>query len=168
MTMTTKTQQLLTITLKSLLRYVVSVAVITLIMWAVWSAHHWLATAVWLVAALLLSAIPAVSAGMKAYRTSIRATTEHQEYLMGNGATRHETLLPSRQRGLRAALVCSLRTMKGVSVLTTMLVLTALMLSGLSPVKAAILVVLLTVGSLLTSIAMTIICMWNSERKEKA
>lgn len=166
--MTTKTQQLLTITLKTVLRYVATMAMTALVLWAVWSVHHWLLTALCVIAALLLAALPAASVGMKAYRASVRATKEHQEYLMGNGATRHEALLPSRQRGIRAALVYTLRAQRGATMLITILLLTTLLLVGVSPVKATLLVVLLTIASLLAGVALTLLFMWNTERQAKA
>lgn len=158
--------QLLLIAFKALTRYVAAMAAIALCLWAIAAVNHWLLTVCWILAILLLSTFPAVSAGMKAFRASARATTVHQEYLMGNGATRQEALLPSRQRGLRATQVYGLRGITPARMLQTLLLLTTLLLTGVSPVKGVIIVFLLTVGALLSSVALVLTGM-NHATKHK-
>lgn len=56
-----------------------------------------------LTAMLLVFLIPIVVTGLRAYKDSRNATLAHREYLLGNGATLLESLMPSVRRALRAA-----------------------------------------------------------------
>ena len=55
-----------------------------------------------IIAVCLLTSTPKA---MKAYTRSLRHTESHRRYLLANGATRHETLLPSVRRAVRVAVL---------------------------------------------------------------
>ncbi|MCR4919236.1 MAG: hypothetical protein K5928_05405 [Prevotella sp.] len=90
-------------------------------------------------AALLLLAVWSVSTctrrAMKVFRISIATGHSHREYLLANGATRGEAMLPFMRRAMRRTAIAALR----VPVMPVMLALVAV---GQSPLQAVLMATL--------------------------
>lgn len=125
-------------------------------------SHHLLLP----VAGLLLAhLLVSVKQGMLAYLGSLRHTTEHRQYLLSCGATHMESVLPSARRALRAALMPSFRTMASPAIISLPLVFCGMLMSGASPIAAAITVWLLTAACFTATIITLLVAFWLSDRQ---
>lgn len=93
-------------------------------------------------AALMLSS---VSSALSTYLHSLRHTQEHYQYLLANGASRVEAILPSVRRSFRAFMIPILRQMTTPIVITPPLLLVGMLLVGYPPLQAVVLLLLLIV-----------------------
>lgn len=116
-------------------------------------------------AVLLAQMVPSLVSGLHVYTSSMRHTELHREYLLGNGATRFESLVPSLRRAVRAALLPWLHRWSVVSLLTLPLVLSGLLMGGMTPVDACVLTLVLAVASLSASVLALSLTLWLVERK---
>ena len=111
---------------------------------------------------LAAQVISSVSSAMKTYVSSLRHTQEHCQYLLANGATHVEAILPSVRRSLRASVMTPLRSMTGPLVLAPPLLFIGLLMGGV-PVLSAVVIVLaftfvgLSVGVLATLLTIVLV-----------
>lgn len=104
--------------------------------------------------AQVVSSLPVA---LKTYVSSLRHTQEHCQYLLANGATHIEAVLPSVRRSLRASVMASLRSMTGPLVLAPPLFFCGLLMGGFSPLAAAIVVLALTLMGMWVSVLATLL-----------
>ncbi len=88
---------------------------------------------------------PAVTAGLNGFINSMRHTQPHYQYLLANGATHIEAIRPSLRRGLRATLVTVLSRWTSPMVFAVPMVLCGLLMTGVPPLLATLVVVLLMI-----------------------
>ena len=117
---------------------------------------------------LLVLQLTAVPRGVTAYRRSLLHTEAHRRYLLANGATRLESVVPSVRRALRAA-VLPLAVHRVSPVLPLLPVLFfALLLGGWSLAAAVVAVLLLWLLALALSVAATVLTLWLASCWESA
>jgi len=106
-----------------------------------------------------------VSEGLKAYLSSIRNTKSHYQYLMANGASNIEALMPSVCRGLRTASIAVLHEMILPVVVTPPAFLCGLLLMGASPLYAGVVTVSLVLSSLFSCLLAVVLSMLLMNKK---
>ena len=106
-----------------------------------------------------------VSEGLKAYLSSIRNTKSHYQYLMANGASNIEALMPSVCRGLRTASIAVLHEMILPVVVTPPAFLCGLLLMGASPLYAGVVTVSLVLSSLFSCLLTVVLSMLLMNKK---
>lgn len=122
---------------------------------------------------LLLMAADALLAGqlaaslsqaLQTYLSSRRHTAGHYRYLVANGATRLEAVMPSVRRSLRAALMPSLRAMTALPVLMPPALFCALLLAGTDAATAAVATVTVVLALLAAAVTATVAMLWLLDR----
>ena len=108
--------------------------------------------------------LASVSASWQVYVSSLRHTQEHYRYLMANGASHLEAVMPSVRRSLRAAVMPSLKNMASPVVIAPPLLLCGLLLAGLSPVIAVVITSLLQLAMLSASVLTTALSLFLADR----
>ena len=109
-------------------------------------------------------AIPSVSVSLNTYVSSLRHTQEHQQYLLANGASHVEAVLPSVRRSLRASALPSLRAMSAPILLAPPLLFCGLLMLGSSPFAAAVVVLILMITSMFVSVLTTLLTIIMTDR----
>jgi len=150
-------------TLKVLGILVIELAGAALLVWALAKASAW-----WSIAIIVLifggaHVTRAVRKGIQTYQRSRIHTHEHYEYLIGNGASRLEALMPSVRRALRASVVKTLHDWSRVLTSAPLLLLLGLLIAGAQPAAAAIIALLAALTFLGLSVLITIACIWIIE-----
>lgn len=79
------------------------------------------------------------------YIASMRHTQEHYQYMLANGASHEEAVLPSVIRAMRATVVPTIHIVKSPLLLAPPLVFCGMLLGGIPPLVAALLVFILIV-----------------------
>ncbi len=117
---------------------------------------------------LLVLLLMAVTSGVRTYRRSLRHTEAHRRYLLANGATRLESVIPSVRRALRSA-VLPLALHRTSSMLLVLPVLFfALLLGGFSLAGAMVALLLLWLLALAVGVLATVLALWLSGSLETA
>ncbi len=106
--------------------------------------HHTLFIPVLLamIASYLLSSL---TEGIKTYIHSLRHTQEHYQYLLANGATHFEAILPSVRRSVRATMLPILREFSSPLIIAPPMFFCGMLLVGEEPITAVIITFLLTI-----------------------
>ncbi len=98
-----------------------------------------------------------VTLTLQTYQRCLLHTEAHRQYMLANGATRLESLMPCIRRALRAAIQPLLRTMARPLLVAMPLLFAGMLLGGVSPVGAAVVTVLFAaaafVGSVVAAVA---------------
>jgi ABC-type iron transport system FetAB permease component len=89
---------------------------------------------------------------MRAYNASLSYTKEHRIFLLANGATHLESLLPSVRRGLRAALTPLLKRQTATASLLGPMLFWGMLIAGASVATALLYTVLLTFATFATAL----------------
>ena len=89
---------------------------------------------------------------LQTYQRSMLHTEAHRQYLLANGATRLESLMPSVRRALRAAVQPQLKTMAQPLLVAMPLLFAGMLLGGASPVGAVVVVLLLMAATFVASV----------------
>ena len=84
-----------------------------------------------------------VSLALKTYVSSLRHTTEHYQYMLANGASHVEAIMPSVRRSLRASLLPLFRNTATPLVVGPPLFFCGLLMGNVSPLSAAVIVFVL-------------------------
>ena len=105
-----------------------------------------------LVSFLVLSVIQT----LLTYERSLLHTKEHRLYLLANGATTMETIVPNVRRALRAAIQPLLTTMAQPLLVAMPLSFLGMLLGGVSPLLSALVLVLLVAVSFVSSVGAAI------------
>jgi len=105
-----------------------------------------------------------VSEGLKTYIHSMRHTQSHYQYLLANGASHLEAILPSVRRSMRAVLVVNMRMMTTPIAITPPMLLCGLLVAGVSPVLAVIIVCLLILSFMGTGMLTMLLMIILSDR----
>ena len=108
----------------------------------------------------------ATQQGIKTYHRSRLHTQQHYEYLLGNGATRLEALMPSVRRALRAAVVALMHDWSQVLTSGPLLLLVGMCMCGAHPVTAAVTTLLLVLTLLGMVVLTSIACIWLIEKRK--
>ena len=117
------------------------------------------------VMALLIGHSAAVEArGVSAWLQARRDNHEQYEYLRGNGSTHLKALAPSIRRAVQQAFAASLANAKGMGLYALPLLLCALLIAGMAPLKALAWTVFLSIGSLAASALALVVTLWVSDR----
>lgn len=101
--------------------------------------------------------ITSVSQSLATYVSSLRHTQEHYQYLLANGASHLEAILPSVRRSLRASTLPSLRTMTAPLLLAPPMFFCGLLLGGASPAASAVVTFVLMLVLLAVSVLTTLL-----------
>lgn len=118
------------------------------------------------VAGLLLAASQGVTAtAMAEYHKAIHTERQRYEYLLGNGATHLEAVLPFVRRAVERALSPTLRAMSTMGLATLPAFFLGLIMNGMSPFAATIAVIILTIGSLAAAILSTALALYMVDRR---
>ena len=106
----------------------------------------------------------AVSAGLQAYVHSLHHTQEHYLYLLANGASHLEAVMPSARRSIRAVLMPLLRQMTTPVAIAPPMLLCGLLMAGASPVAAGAITLLLAfivlLACVLTMVLILLLADW--------
>lgn len=103
--------------------------------------------------------------GMTTYHRSRQNTLEHYEYLLGNGATRLEALMPSVRRALRAAILSTLHNWSSKLTSAPLLLLLGMLLAGAEPLAAAVATLLLSLSFIGLSVLTVVAGIWITEKR---
>lgn len=105
-----------------------------------------------------------VSTAVNTYLHSLRHTQEHFQYLLANGASRYEAILPSARRAFRAYLLPILRSLTAPVVVAPPMLLCGMLMLGYAPFQAVALLLLLTVVLLTSGLLTTTIILYLLNR----
>jgi len=114
------------------------------------------------VAAVVLHQLTdACAASLKVFEASLRHTVSHRQYLLANGATPLEMLMPSIRRALRATVVPQFGTVKVSSLVIMPLLTGGLLIGGVQPLPAiaisALMIVAVFAASVLSTVLMLVV-----------
>ena len=114
----------------------------------------------------MMSSLFILSTGsaIKVYVNSLKHTNEHYIYLLSNGATHFEAIQPSVRRCLRASVMPLLHPLTSPIVVAPPVFYCALLLSGMSPLLAVTVVVLLSFLGVAICFFVAVIAMLFSDR----
>ena len=108
-------------------------------------------------AALMSMLTASVASAFQTYEASLSHTKRHREYMIANGATLFESLVPTYRRALRAAVVTLLRgsslTMAGV----VPLFMAGLLVGGVPPLPALAVSLLFLVAAFAATVLATVV-----------
>ena len=103
--------------------------------------------------------IKSVSSAIRSYTGSLANTQEHIQYMLANGANHNEAIMPSVKRALRGAVVPLLYRMTRPVAMALPLFLCGLLLGGVSPIVAVVVVMVATCVSFACCLLTVIICL---------
>lgn len=109
---------------------------------------------------LLLS----VPRAMEAYHRSLKHTVAHRRYLLANGATHLESLVPTVRRALRAALLPVAWRWSSPLIVGMLLLLLGLLIGGVTPAAAVVTTLLMWVAVVASSVLSSVLAMWLADR----
>ena len=113
---------------------------------------------------LVVLQMVSMGASMETYWRSLLRTQAHRRYLLANGATHVESLVPSVRRALRAALLPLLWHKPQAAPLAFLMLFFGLLMGGVS-IAAALVVVLLTwVATMVAAVVSTVAAIWLSDK----
>ena len=141
-----------------------ALAGVAIIAWNNSTISHWLTLALLVLLLFGAHAVKAIRCGLQTYKRSRLHTREHYEYMMGNGATRLEALMPSVRRALRATLMPILRLWSRPLTAAPLLLLLGMLLCGTNPFAAAVATLLTALTFTGVIILATVGAIWLLER----
>lgn len=138
-----------------------------LLLWAVGQWSTWWAMAFVVAVVGGAHVVQAVKRGWQTYLRSRQHTRDHYEYLLGNGASRLEAVMPSVRRSLRAVVVPVLQGWGWHCTSAPLLLLLGLLLAGASPLAAVVATLLFTLALLGLGVVLTVLLIWLRERRQR-
>lgn len=102
--------------------------------------------------------------GMQAYLFSLRHTVAHRQYLLANGATHLESLMPSIGRALRAALLPAVHRLSSPVLVSMPMLLAGMLVGDVPPLSALTFALLLVVACLSSTVIAMTAAMWLADR----
>ena len=106
----------------------------------------------------------AVKETLQTYQRSLMHTEIHRQYMQANGASLLESLMPSVRRALRATVQPQLRTMAQPLLVTMPLLFVGMLLGGVTPATATILMILLMMAAFVSTVAAAIVALYCFKR----
>ena len=117
------------------------------------------------VMAILLGVLLTSTIGaLRTYLASLRRTHDHRIYLLANGATHLESLIPSVRRALRASIVPLIGRLGIPVVLAMPMLFGGMLLGGITPAAAAVSTVLVAAASVVATVVSAILLFWLLDR----
>ena len=113
---------------------------------------------------LIASLVTSVLETLQTYQRSLMHTEAHRQYMLANGASLLESLMPSVRRALRAAVQPQLRTMAQPLLVTMPLLFVGMLLGGASPVTAVIEMILLMIAAFVSTVVAAIVALYCFKR----
>ena len=113
---------------------------------------------------LIASLVTSVLETLQTYQRSLMHTEAHRQYMLANGASLLESLMPSVRRALRAAVQPQLRTMAQPLLVTMPLLFVGMLLGGASPVTAVIVMILLMMAAFVSTVVAAIVALYCFKR----
>ena len=101
---------------------------------------------------------------LQTYQRSLMHTETHRQYMLANGASLLESLMPSVRRALRATVQPQLRTMAQPLLVTMPLLFIGMLLGGVSPATAVIVMILLMMAAFVSTVVAAIIALYCFKR----
>ena len=101
---------------------------------------------------LLAYLMVSVTLTLKTYQRCLYHTESHRQYMLANGATMLESLMPGIRRALRACIQPQLRTMAQPLLVAMPLLFAGILLGGASPVAGVFVLLLLMVAAFVASV----------------
>ena len=126
-----------------------------------WNTHWFVPVTGVLMAHILTTNIPAV----RTYFDSLRQDSQPYLILLGNGASRRQALAPYLTRALKSLTVPALANLSIMGLFVMPMLLSGLLLGGLSPIIAVFMLVVLTFSSLAASILSLFLILWFADRR---
>lgn len=108
--------------------------------------------------------VKAVTQTLLTYRRSLLHTEAHRQYLLANGASVLESLMPSVRRALRATILPQLRTMASPLVVMMPMLFAGMLLGGSSPAATAVVSLLLMAAILAASVLAGVVALYCFKR----
>lgn len=108
--------------------------------------------------------IQSVSLSLRTYVSSLRHTQEHCQYLLANGATHVESIMPCVRRSLRASILPSLHVMTAPIILAPPLFYCGLILCGSSPLASAVITLVVMIVGLFVPLLTTLLTIMLVDR----
>lgn len=109
---------------------------------------------------MVLHLTTSTASTLKTFELSHRVTRDHRIYLLANGATQLEALMPSVRRALRGGLLWQLRHRSTSFVVMLPVLMTALLIGGFSPLAALAATLLFALSALGASILSAVAAIW--------
>ena len=113
---------------------------------------------------LTLHAALSLYKGMQAYLFSLRHTIAHRQYLLANGATHIESVMPSARRAMRAALLLVVHRLSSPSLLFVPVLLAGMLMGGVRPLAALCVSLLLLAACLASTVVAMLLLLRLSDR----
>ena len=124
-----------------------------------WSARWFVPVTGVLMAHVLTTSIPAV----RTYFDSLRQDALPYLTMLGNGATRRQALAPYLTRALKSLTVPAVANLSAMGLFVLPMLLSGLLLGGLSPVAAIFTFVVLVLAGLATSVLSLFLTLWLAD-----
>ncbi len=109
---------------------------------------------------LVLHLVTSTASTLKAFEVGHRVTRDHRIYLLANGATQLESLMPSVRRALRAGLLRQLRHRPTSFVVMLPVMMVTLLLGGFTPAAALAVTILFALAALGASVLSALAALW--------
>ena len=103
--------------------------------------------------------------GVRTYFDSLRQDSQPYYTLLGNGASRLQALAPYITRALRSLLVPTIANFSVMGLFVMPMLLSGLLLGGMSPVEAVVVFVVLVLSAVAASVLSLLLTLWLSDRK---
>ena len=133
---------------------------------AVFPAHSLAARWFVPVTALLLGhSATMVIRGFSTYLEALKTDEQQYEFLRGNGASHRQALLPFLKRSLHAVFSKTFASLSVMGIAIMPLLLVGILLGGIAPQEALMLVVVLTIGCVAASVLALVITIWLVDRR---
>ena len=108
--------------------------------------------------------IVSVTQTLLAYQRSLMHTAAHRQYLLANGATSLESVMPSVRRALRAAVQPQLRTMAQPLLVAMPLLFAGMLLGGSSPAACVAILLLMMAVAFVASVVAVLVALYCFKR----
>jgi putative ABC transport system permease protein len=115
-------------------------------------------------AVMVTHLVVAVKETLQTYQRSLTHTEAHRLYMQANGATLLESLMPSVRRALRATVQPQLRTMAQPLLVTMPLLFVGMLLGGVSPATAVVVMILLMMAAFVSTVVAAIVALYCFKR----
>ena len=126
-----------------------------------WSVRWFVPVTGVLMAHVLTTNIPAV----RTYFDCLRQDCQPYLAMLGNGATRRQALAPYLTRALKSLVMPAIANLSVMGLFIMPMLLSGLLLGGLSPVQAMFTFVVLILGSLAVSVLSLFLTLWLADSK---
>ena len=114
--------------------------------------------------AVLTCLMPSVRQTLHTYQYGLLHTEAHRQYLLANGATKLESLMPNVRRALRAGIQPQLQSMAQPLLVAMPLLFIGMLLGGASPLSSVVVVVLLWTAVFVASVVAGIVALYCFKR----